>query len=156
MLAFWTIELFDFQHLHVRRELTQRLVKIVHLRENASYDHNNEDICRRMRELVVTRERHLERQTERLDEHDRDRASCRADGEVDERVLATVLGRDLVDHEDGEDGDKEAVEEESCEGQLSVLLFQGKDWKGTYQAGSQGSKPHQPTQPPCPAVHATQ
>jgi hypothetical protein len=67
-----------------------------------------------MRELVVTRKCHLERQTERLDEHDGHRASCGADGEVDQWVLATVLGRDLVDHEDGEDGHKEAVEQEAC------------------------------------------
>jgi hypothetical protein len=66
-----------------------------------------------MRELVVTRKRHLERQTECLDEHYRHRAGCRADREVDEGVLAAVLGRNLVDHEDGEDGDEEAVEEEA-------------------------------------------
>ena len=62
-----------------------------------------------MCELVVTRECHLERQTERLDEHDRDGAGRGTDGEVDERVLATILGCDLVDHEDGEDGDEQAV-----------------------------------------------
>lgn len=73
-----------------------------------------------MRELVVTRKRHLERQTECLDEHNRHGAGGRADGEIDERVLATILGRDLVDHEDGEDGDKEAIEEEPWEC-LSVL-----------------------------------
>jgi hypothetical protein len=66
-----------------------------------------------MGKLVVTRKRHLECQAERLDEHDRDGAGRGADGEVDERVFAAVLGCDLVDHEDREDGDEEAVEEEA-------------------------------------------
>jgi hypothetical protein len=74
-----------------------------------------------MRELVITRKRHLERQAKSLDEHDRHRAGGGADGEVDKRVLAAVLGRDLVDHEDGEDGNKEAVEEEACFVCLLVL-----------------------------------
>jgi hypothetical protein len=93
--------------------LAQSLVEVVHLREDATHDHNDEDIGRRVGELVVTCKGHLERQTKGLDEHDRHRAGCRADGEVDQRVLATVLGRNLVDHEDGEDGDEEAVEEET-------------------------------------------
>lgn len=59
-----------------------------------------------MSELVITRKRHLERQTERLDEHDGHRAGCRADGDIDEWVFAAILGSNLVDHEDGEDGDK--------------------------------------------------
>jgi hypothetical protein len=99
--------------LHVSRELAQSLVEVVHLRKDAAYDHDHKDVGRRMRKLVVTRERHLERQTKGLDEHDGHGTGCRADGEVDERVLATVLWRDLVNHEDGEDGNKEAVEEET-------------------------------------------
>lgn len=75
-----------------------------------------------MRELVVPRKGHLECQAECLDEHDRYGPGGGADGEVDERVLATVLGRDLVDHEEGEDGDEEAVEEEACD-RLLVLPF---------------------------------
>jgi hypothetical protein len=99
--------------LHVSRELAQGLVEVVHLCEDAAYYHDNEDIGRRMRELVVTCERHLERQTKGLDEHDGHGAGCRADGEVDERILTTILGRNFVDHEDGKDGDEEAVEEET-------------------------------------------
>jgi hypothetical protein len=104
---------FKCRYLHVCRELAQRLVEVVHLRKDTSHNHDNKDICRRMRELVVTRKRHLEREAECLDEHDRDGAGCRANGEVDERVLAPILGCDLVDHEDGEDGDEEAIEEEA-------------------------------------------
>jgi hypothetical protein len=93
--------------------LTKRLIEVVHLRENATDDHNDENVCRRMRELVITRKRHLERQTKCLDEHDRHRAGRGADGKVDEGVLAAVLGRNLVDHEDREDGNEEAIEEEA-------------------------------------------
>jgi hypothetical protein len=99
--------------LHVCRELTQGLVEVVHLREDTAYNHDNEDVSRRMRELVVTRKSHLERESECLDEHDRHRASRRADGKVDQRVLATVLRRNLVDHEDGKDRDEKAVEQEA-------------------------------------------
>ena len=98
---------------HVGAKLRQRFVEVVHLRENAAYDDNYEDVGRGVGELVVAGESHLKRNTEGLDEHDRYRAGGGADGEVDERVLAAVLGRDLVDHEDGEDGDKEAVHEEA-------------------------------------------
>lgn len=66
-----------------------------------------------MCELVVSRKCHLQRDTEGLDEHDGDGAGRGADGEVDERVLATMLWGDLVDHEDGEEGDEEAVNEEA-------------------------------------------
>lgn len=98
--------------LHVGRELAQCLVQVVHLCENATHDQDDEGVCRRVSKLVVAREGHLERQTERLDEHDGHGAGCRADGDVNERVLAAVLGCDLVNHEDGEDGDEQAVEEE--------------------------------------------
>jgi len=99
--------------VHVRRELAQRLVEVVHLGENTSHDHDNEHIRRRMRELVVTRKRHLESQTERLDEHDGDRARRRANGEVDERVLAPIFWRNLVNHEDRKHRHEQAVEEEA-------------------------------------------
>ncbi len=83
------------------------------MRENAAYNHDDEDVCRRMRELVVSRKCHLERDTKGLDEHDGDRPSGGADGKVDQRVLAAVPGRDLVNHEDGENCNKEAVDEEA-------------------------------------------
>lgn len=118
MLVLWTgVQLalgFEMKrNIHVCAELTESLVEIVHLRQNASDNHNNKHICRRMRELVVACESHLQGKAKRLDEHDRDRARRRADGEVDERVLAAVLGRNLVDHKEGEDGDKGAVEEKA-------------------------------------------
>lgn len=66
-----------------------------------------------MAELVVPRERQLDRDAERLDRHDRHGSHRAADAEVDERVLAPVARRHLVDHEGGEDGDDSAVEEEA-------------------------------------------
>lgn len=108
--------------IHVCRKLAQSLVKVVHLGEDAAYDQDDEDVCRRMRELVVSSKRHLERNTKGLDEHDGDGARRRADGEVDERVLATILGCDLVDHEDAEDDTEGAVEEEACSRILLVTV----------------------------------
>jgi hypothetical protein len=99
--------------VHVGGELAQGLVEVVHLREDAAYDHDDEDVGRGVGELVVAREGHLEGNAEGLDEHDGDRAGGGADGEVDQGVLAAVLGSDLVDHEDGEDGDEKAVNEEA-------------------------------------------
>lgn len=100
-------------NVHVCRELAQGLVEVVHLCENATNHQNYEDICGGVRELVVARKCHLEGDTEGLDEHDGDGASGRANREVNERVLATVLGRNLVNHEDAEDDAESAVKEES-------------------------------------------
>ena len=145
--------------VHVGGELAQRLVEVVHLRENASDNHNDKHICRGVRKLIIPRKRHLERQPKRLDEHDRDGPSGRADGEVNERVLAPVLGRDLVDHKGGEDGDEEAVEQEACITEArqhtyttstSIIVSE------TYLAESQDAKSHPRSQPPCPAAHAAQ
>lgn len=77
-----------------------------------------------MGELVVSRKCHLKRDTKSLDEHDGNGAGGGADGKVDEGVLATVLGRDLVDHEDAEDGAEGAVEEEACSDALLVAAVQ--------------------------------
>lgn len=77
-----------------------------------------------MRELVVARKCHLKRNTESLDEHDGNGTGGGADGKVDEGVLATVLGRDLVDHEDAEDDAEGAVEEEACSHALLVAAVQ--------------------------------
>ena len=101
------------QNVHVCRELAQGLVEVVHLCENASDHQDYENVCGGVRELVVPRKCHLEGDTEGLDEHDGNGAGGRANREVNERVLATVLGRNTVDHEDAEDDTESAVEEES-------------------------------------------
>ena len=66
-----------------------------------------------MRELIVPREGHLQRDTEGFDEHNRDGAGCGANREVDERVLAAMLGCDLVDHEHREDGDEKTIDKKA-------------------------------------------
>ena len=80
--------------------MAESLIEVIHLRQDTSDDQDNENVGRRVRELVVPRKRHLERNAECLDEHNRHGARRGADGEVYERVLASVLGRDLVDHGD--------------------------------------------------------
>ena len=101
------------EDVHVGGELAESLVEVVHLGQNAADDHDDEDVGRRVRKLVLSSERHLERDSKGLDEHDGHGSGGGADGEVDKRVLAPVLGGDLVDHEDGEDGNECAVEEEA-------------------------------------------
>lgn len=93
--------------------MAEGFVEVVHLSEDASDNHNDENIGRWVCELVLAIEGHLQGGTESFDGHDGNGAGGRADGEVDEGVLAAVLGGDLVDHEDGEDGDEGAVEEEA-------------------------------------------
>lgn len=66
-----------------------------------------------MGELILTVEGHLQGGTKSFNGHNGYRAGGRADGEVDERILATVLGRDLIYHQDGEDSDKGTVKEEA-------------------------------------------
>jgi hypothetical protein len=80
-----------------------------------------------MRKLVVPVERHLERNSEGLDSHDGHGSGRRTDGKVNERILLAMSGRDLVDHDDREDGHDGAVEHETY-GKTSVgfLVFAPK------------------------------
>lgn len=110
--------------LQVCRELRQRLVEVVHLRED-THDHDDrEDVGGRVRELVVAGEGELQRDAEGLDRHDRHGADGAADGEVDERVPAPVFRRDFVNHDGREDGDYSAVEEEArLDGVVEDLVY---------------------------------
>lgn len=99
--------------VHVRTKLTQRLVKVVHLGQDADHDDNGEDPGGRIGELVVAAEGEFEGDAEALDGHDGDAADGAADGDVDHRVLLAVLGGDAVDHYQGEDDDDGAVEHEA-------------------------------------------
>ena len=103
----------SLMNIHVRRKLAQSLVEVIHLRENAANDQDYEDVCRRVCKLVVSSKCHLQGNTEGLDKHDGDGAGGGADGEVDQGVLAAVLGSDLVDHKDGENGNEKAVDKEA-------------------------------------------
>lgn len=76
-----------------------------------------------MRELIVPAKRQLDGNAKRLDRHNRHAAHGAAYRQVDHRVLLAVIGRDAVDHDDGEDGDDKAVEEEArLQGEVQQLL----------------------------------
>lgn len=99
--------------IHVGRELAQSLVKVVHLRHNAAYDHDDEHVGRGMCELIVPVESHFQSNAKGLDGHDGDGSGSRADGQIYQRVFAAVLGGNLVNHDGAEGGDKGTVEEEA-------------------------------------------
>ena len=99
---------------HVGRKLAESLVEVVHLRQNANSRDDHENVSRGMCELVVSRKGQLQRNAKCLDSHYRDRADGRADAQIDEWVLLSVLRRNIVDHEDGKAGDHDRVDEEPC------------------------------------------
>lgn len=57
-----------------------------------------------MRELVVATQCELQGNAKALDGHDRYGADGRADADVDHWVLLPVYRRNLVNHDQGEDG----------------------------------------------------
>lgn len=97
--------------VHICGELAESFVEIIHLREDAANCDDYKNVCGGVGKLVVSRESHLKRNTESLDGHNGYRTGGRANGEVDERVLSAVLGRNVVDHEDRKGGHKNAVYE---------------------------------------------
>jgi len=96
---------------HVGVELTQRFVKVIHLRQDADNRHQDEDICARVGELVAPAQSELHSDTDSLDGHDRDGADSAADAQVYEGVLAAITWSDAVDHDGSEDDDGGTVEE---------------------------------------------
>ena len=56
--------------LHVGWELAQSFVEIIHLRKNAYNDDDDEDIGRRVWELVITAQTQFQSNTESFDGHD--------------------------------------------------------------------------------------
>lgn len=101
------------KNIQVRGECRKSFVEVVHLCQNADHYNNREDVCRRVRELVVSGERELQSNAKCFDSHDRDRADSRADRDVDEWVLAAMLRCDPVNHEDRENANNDAVDEET-------------------------------------------
>ena len=88
---------------HGLRKFVQSFVEIVHLGQNADDTDNDEDICRRMRELIEAAESQLQRNAECLDSHDGDGSSGGADGEIVEGAGLAIFRGNSVDHEDGDD-----------------------------------------------------
>lgn len=95
--------------IHIGAELTQCLIEVVHLRHDGHHGHNQEDISRRVSELIVSRECELESDSESLDSADGDTADGAADTQVDQGVFLAVCWRDFVDHEKGEGRDNQTV-----------------------------------------------
>lgn len=102
-------------NVHIGAVGRQRLVEVIHLRENADYDHNRKDVCGRVGELIVAAEGELERNAKAFDRHDRYGSYCRADADVHHGVLLPVYGRNLVYHDQREYQHDRAVRQETCE-----------------------------------------
>lgn len=82
---------------NVGRKEVKCLVEIVHLNKDAGGYGDTKDVGAGMAELVVARERQLNGHAESFDGHDRERSDQRADGNVYERRLGAVGGRDAED-----------------------------------------------------------
>lgn len=94
--------------------MTQGLVEVVHLRQNADDCDENKDVGAGVGELVVTGKGQLDGNTDTLDGHDGDGADGAADGNIDQRVLASITRAHAVDHDSREDDDQQHIEEEAC------------------------------------------
>lgn len=94
-----SLRLWVTVYAHVCTELTQSLVKVVHLGHDCSDCDNQKDIGTRVSELVASAERKLESNTQAFDGADRDGSNGAANAEVDHRVLLAVFGRDPIDHD---------------------------------------------------------
>lgn len=117
--------------VHIGAELAQRLIEVVHLREDADHDGDAEDVRAGRRELVVAAEGELHGDTEALDGHDGDAADGTADAEVDHGVLLAVLGGDSVDHDHRKGRHYYAVEQKACVtlGQLTTCTLSSRDMR---------------------------
>jgi hypothetical protein len=101
------------ENVHVRGELAKRLVKVVHLGQDADHHNDHEDISTGMRELVVPAKGKLHSNTKGLHSHNGHAAHSTANRKVDHWVLLAILGRHAIYHDDGEDGNEQAVEHEA-------------------------------------------
>lgn len=103
--------------------MTQRLVKVVHLGEDADCRDKDKDVGAGVGELVVASQGQLDGNTDALDGHDGDGSDGAADGNVDQRVLASITRAHAVDHDCREDDDQQHIEEEACPVSVSVSRF---------------------------------
>lgn len=100
-------------NIHVGWKLAERLVEVIHLRQDADSRDNHKHIGRSVSELVVARKSQLQSDAERFDGHDRDGSHKRADTEVYEWVMLSVDRSNLVNHENGEGRDRDGVYQEA-------------------------------------------
>lgn len=94
--------------------MTQGLVEVIHLRQDADHCNEDEDVGAGVGELVVAGKGQLDGNTNALDSHDRDGSDSAANRDVDQRVLASITRSHAVDHDGGEDYDQQHIEEEAC------------------------------------------
>lgn len=99
--------------IHGGRKLAQSFVEVVHLGQNANSCQNDEDISRRVCELVIASQGQLDGNSKSLDRHDRNRSDSRADRKVDEGVLLSILWSYLVDHGGCKYGNSEYIDQEA-------------------------------------------
>jgi hypothetical protein len=99
--------------VHVGIELTQGLVEVIHLCQDADDCDENEDVCAWVSELVVAAQGQLDGDTDTFYCHDGDGANSAADGNVNQRVLASITRAHAVDHDGREDNDQQHIEEEA-------------------------------------------
>lgn len=100
--------------IHVGVELTQSLVEVVHLRQDADNCDEDKDVGAGVGKLVVAGKGQLDGDADTLDSHDGDRSDSAADGDIDQRVLASITRGHAVDHDGREDNDQQHIEEEAC------------------------------------------
>ena len=100
------------------------------MRKDATHDHNDEDICRRVAKLILSLECHFQGDAECLDSHNGDRAGRRANRKVYEGILSAMLRSNLVYHDNREYGDECAVEQKSYAAKLLSKRRYSSDWAG--------------------------
>lgn len=129
--------------LHGSRELAKSLVKVVHLCHNANCSDNHEDVCRWMRKLIFARKSQLQCNAECLHRHHRNRSDGRANGDEHQRILPAISGRNLVDHDSGENTHYQAVKQESYSGVRNEAMSASK---GSYLAESHSAESRRQSQ----------
>lgn len=116
-----------WKSLHVRGELAESLVEVVHLRQDAHRRDDDEHVGRRVGELVVSGKGELQGNAQGLDGHDRDGAGQGADAQIDQRVLLSIHGRNLVDGNDRVNGHGQGVEQKGWLDGIVQNFVNGRD-----------------------------
>lgn len=151
--------LWGWVDVHIGTKLAQRLVEVVHLREDAHHDDDGEDVGARVAELVASSEGKFQGDAEAFDGHDGYAAHGAADGNIDHRVRFAVPRCDAVDHDDSEDRHDGAVEEEACPCSIqlaSPYLEKERRRRMAHRVVGQKTATAQHSSSPYRAAHAAQ
>lgn len=87
-----------------------------------------------MNELVIARKCQLDRNAERLDRHDRYRSNSGANRDVDQRILLAVDRGNPINHQRGEDRDRQTINKETCEEKSAIRVPQASLESKSYLA----------------------